>query len=113
MAELASRLSACHRRFSSSARVRDCVYFGSPFEVTVALTSILAPIQVGLFVAYPQYWLLRIELRYHQYPRCYLDCELADPEERLWNIAGGVGSLLRVHLTCGYTARGSLRLKRP
>ena len=39
-AELASRLSACHRRFPSSARVRDCVYFGSPFEVTVALTSI-------------------------------------------------------------------------
>ena len=76
-----------------------CV-FGSPFEVTVALTSIHE--FRCLFVAYPEYWLLSTEFRYHQYPRCYLDRELADPEERLWNIAGGVGSLLRVHLTCRY-----------
>ena len=71
--------------------------------MTVALTSIHEfSLQVGLFVAYPEYWLLSPEFRYHQYPRCYLDRELADPEERLWNIAGDVGTLLRVHLTCRY-----------
>ena len=95
-AELASRLSACHRRFLSSPR--GLHLFREALRGD-GCTNLHPRIQVGLFVAYPEYWLLRTEFRYHQYPSlvrsiCYLDRELADSEKRLWNIDGGVSTLL-------------------
>ena len=61
-------------------------------------TNLHPRIQVGLFVAYPEYWLLSTERRHHQYPSlvrfiCYPDRELADSEERA----------LEHRRRCGYT----------
>ena len=64
-------------------------------------TNLHPRIQVGLFVAYPEYWLLSTEFRYHQYSSEFdsdavLTASTPTPTSGSgWNIdSGGVGTLL-------------------